>query len=89
MVKKMYIIVIILVKYGTTSPDWQIGPGGSKIPETFVESPKHCNTGAPGWLNGTHPTIQYETVRTVCFYHIGENKCHWETAIQIRNCGDY
>ena len=82
--------------YGTTSPDWQgpnwyrmIGPAGSKIPETYVD-PKHCNTGAPGWLNGTHPTIQYETVdRTVCFYSIGGNKCHWETAIQIRNCGDY
>ena len=46
-------------------------------------------TLAPGWLNGTHPTISEETVdRRVCFNFNGDF-CKIHTDIQIKNCGSY
>ena len=46
-------------------------------------------TLAPGWLNGTHPTISEETVdRRVCFNFNGDF-CKIQTDIQIKNCGSY
>ena len=79
------------------SPDWRgpnwyrvVSPAGSKIPETDVE-PRHCNTFATGWLNGTHPSIPHEVVsRTICFHSLyPENNCGFKTDVQIRNCGEY
>lgn len=77
------------------SPDWKgsswyrfDGPGGTRIPEKIAER-YHCNTYAPGWLNGTHPTISEETVeRRVCFNFNGDF-CKIQTDIQIKNCGSY
>ena len=46
-------------------------------------------TLAPGWLNGTHPTISEETVeRSVCFNFNGDF-CKNQTDIKIKNCGSY
>ena len=83
------------LEYECKSPDWKgsswyrfDGLGGTKIPEYIVEE-EHCNTFAPGWLIGTHPTILGETVeRTVCFNGFGDF-CGRKTGIQIRNCGTY
>ena len=77
-----------------SSPDWQ-GPGwyrmslisGTTIPEEPVE-PFHCNTQAPGWLNGKHPEPGNTTDGTVCFNSAG-NTCKWQTQIKIKNCNDY
>ena len=77
------------------SPDWRgpnwyrvVSPAGSKIPETDVE-PRHCNTFATGWLNGTHPSIPHEVVsRTICFHTTGDS-CDYTTDVKIRNCGEY
>ena len=58
----------------TKAPDWH-GPGwyrmkepaGTMMPENPVNV-NRCGTYSPGWLNGTHPTTEGETVkRTVCF----------------------
>ena len=78
-----------------TSPDWKgtswyrfDSPGGTKIPEHSLEY-LHCNTYAPGWLNGTHPTNLGETVeRKVCFNY-PNHVCQFERNIQIKNCGAY
>ena len=59
---------------------------GTKMPTTCV-SKKRCNTHAPGWLNGTHPTPQEGIVdRRVCF-HWNNNCCYWAITIEVRNCG--
>ena len=79
----------------STSPDWKgtswyrfDSPGGTKIPEHSLEY-IHCNTYAPGWLNGTHPTNLGETVeRKVCFNY-PNHVCYFERNIQIKNCGAY
>lgn len=61
---------------------------GTKMPTTCV--PMHrCNTHAPGWLNGNHPTVaDGQVTRQVCF-HWSSNCCNWSTNIQVRNCGEY
>ena len=47
-----------------------------------------CNTQAPGWMNGGHPTVAEGPVsRQVCF-HWG-NCCSWPQNIKVRNCGSY
>jgi len=60
---------------------------GTKMPTSCVPS-NRCNTHAPGWLNGDHPTVAEGLVtRQVCFsyYHC----CSWSINIQVRNCGDF
>ena len=54
-----------------------------------------CGTGAPGWLNGHHPSeADGEVDREVCFQYTDENKearktCHWKTQISVFNCGEF
>ncbi|XP_078062376.1 uromodulin-like [Mustelus asterias] len=62
--------------------------GGWKIPETPV-APGHCSTPRPGWLQGSHPTLeQGEVNRTVCFLK-DEEMCEWKREIKIKNCSSY
>jgi len=76
------------------SPDWNGSswykfdePAGTQMPEYIVDY-YHCNAYAPGWLNGTHPTILGETVdRNVCFNYNGDNS--FCKPVQIKNCGAY
>ena len=64
------------------------GQAGDQMPESPVPRNK-CGTHAPGWLNGTHPSVAERVVsRKVCF-HWSNNNCHWSTMIQVRNCGNY
>ncbi|XP_054433189.1 pancreatic secretory granule membrane major glycoprotein GP2 isoform X2 [Pteronotus mesoamericanus] len=62
-----------------------VGGGGIRMPETCV--PVHrCQTDAPMWLNGTHPTLREGTVtRTACAQWSG-NCCYWNTKIQVKAC---
>ncbi|XP_020628523.1 pancreatic secretory granule membrane major glycoprotein GP2-like isoform X1 [Orbicella faveolata] len=48
-----------------------------------------CNTNAPGWLNGGHPTVaDGKVTRQVCFHWV--SKCCWKTTnIEVRNCGSF
>ena len=81
-----------------TSLDWQgagwyrmVEPAGTRLPEEPPIS-HHCNTGTPGWLNGSHPNTIGETIDgRVCF---GEPSyplypCPMETQIKIKHCNDY
>ena len=81
-----------------TSLDWQgagwyrmVEPAGTRLPEEPPIS-HHCNTGTPGWLNGSHPNTIGETIDSrVCF---GEPSyplypCPMETQITIKHCNDY
>ncbi|XP_078062394.1 uncharacterized protein LOC144488233 isoform X2 [Mustelus asterias] len=62
--------------------------GGWKIPEAWVAE-EHCSTHHPGWLQGSHPTLEQEEVnRTVCFQKDVE-RCERKREIKIKNCDGY
>ena len=83
-----------------TSPDWQGGnnwyrmmpPAGVVMTETSLEA-GHCGTQFPGWIHGTHPTDEGETVTVeVCFSQDngdGEYDCFYTRNIEITHCGEY
>ena len=56
----------------------------SSCPPTY-----RCNTFAPGWLTGGHPSVADGRVnRRVCF-HAHYNCCYYSTTIPLRNCGSF
>ncbi|XP_078382733.1 pancreatic secretory granule membrane major glycoprotein GP2-like [Oculina patagonica] len=68
------------------------GDAGTRMPTTCP--PKYsCNTHAPGWLNGAHPTVaEGQVIRQVCFHWQSSccyNGSQWPKSIQVRNCGSY
>ncbi|KAL9961270.1 hypothetical protein ACROYT_G030179 [Oculina patagonica] len=83
-------------KSGNYICDKPIGPGwfrfqgdaGTKMPTKCP--PTHaCDTHAPGWLNGGHPTVaEGKVTRQVCF-HWGDSCCKWSTNTEVRDCGSY
>ena len=71
-------------------PGWyrMMSPAGTQIPE-YPPSSSHCGTHATGWLNGTHPSIPFQSVsREICF-NWNDDMCNWKTNITITNCQDY
>lgn len=48
-----------------------------------------CSSHAPGWLDGSHPSVADGVVSaTVCF-HWNLGCCTWSTGIRVRNCGEF
>ena len=72
------------------STDWYrfSGAAGNQMAESCVE--KHrCGTYSPGWLNGSHPTVNEGAVqRRVCFRYRGDC-CFFSIYIRVRNCGGF
>ena len=76
------------------SPDWKgegwyqfQSPAGDKMTENVMER-YQCGTSVSGWLNGTHPTYDEETVtRTVCGSWSSSN-CQWSVSIKIKKCNN-
>ena len=77
--------------------DRRIGPGwfrfegsaGIRMP-TSCPPTNRCGTHAPGWMNGTHPTVADGQIsRQVCFHWTRNGCCEWSTNIKVRNCGSY
>ena len=55
------------------------------MPETCVPMYR-CQTDAPMWLNGTHPTLGEGIVtRTACAHWSG-NCCLWKTQVLVKAC---
>jgi hypothetical protein len=71
-------------------PNWYrfVEPAGTRMPER-PPGEYHCGTHAPGWLEGTHPTILGETrdIR-VCFQWSGST-CLWSSTVRVTYCGGY
>ncbi|XP_068703626.1 uncharacterized protein [Montipora foliosa] len=82
--------------YNSAHCDKRIGPAwyrfqgaaGTRMPTTCPPT-NRCNSHAPGWLNGGHPSVADGRVRkTVCF-HYSSRCCNWATTITVRNCGSF
>ena len=72
------------------STDWYrfSGAAGNQMAESCVDRYR-CGTSLPGWLNGSHPTVNERAVqRRVCFRFRG-NCCFFSIYIRVRNCGGF
>lgn len=72
------------------TPGWYRFRGGTgKQMATSCVAIKHCGTLAPGWMNGSHPTVaEGATAVQVCF-HWAMNCCHRPSTIRVRNCSGF
>ncbi|XP_054992779.1 uromodulin [Sorex araneus] len=62
-----------------------MGQGGVRLPEDCVPT-MSCNTAAPMWLNGTHPSSGEGIVdRTACAHWSG-HCCMWDAPVQVKAC---
>nr|XP_008536500.1 PREDICTED: pancreatic secretory granule membrane major glycoprotein GP2 [Equus przewalskii] len=62
-----------------------VGKGGVRMPETCVPVYR-CQTDAPMWLEGTHPTLKQGIVkRTACAQWSG-SCCLWKTEVEVKAC---
>ena len=71
-------------------PSWFrfLGDAGTQMATSCLEI-NRCGTHAPGWLNGTHPTVdEGQVTRKACFRYWNDC-CVWFIDIQVRNCGDF
>ena len=64
------------------------GAAGNQMAESCVDN-HHCGTHVPGWLNGSHPSVNEGAVqRRVCFRYYGDC-CFFSTYIRVRKCGGF
>ena len=68
---------------------YRFGKGaGTKMPTSCVPKAR-CGAYAPGWMDGTHPTVaDGKVARRVC-YHDYANCCEYSNNIMVVNCGQY
>ncbi|XP_076997839.1 pancreatic secretory granule membrane major glycoprotein GP2 [Tamandua tetradactyla] len=62
-----------------------VGEGGVRMPETCVPVYR-CQTAAPLWLNGTHPSVEEGIVTRTACAHWSSNCCLWKTEVQVKTC---
>ena len=49
-----------------------------------------CQTAAPMWLNGAHPTLGQGIVSRTACAHWSDNCCLWKTEVLVKACpGQY
>ncbi len=75
---------------GWQGPNWYqfTGAAGTQMPES-PPSIYSCATAAPGWLNGSHPTVAAgQSTRQVCF-NWSSNTCNWSASVEVINCGAF
>ena len=62
------------------------GSGGTVIPE-YPPPIHHCEANAPGWICGSHPTVNDGVVKRQLCFHSNGDECIFQYEISIRNCG--
>ncbi|KAB0405995.1 hypothetical protein E2I00_008611 [Balaenoptera physalus] len=62
-----------------------VGQGGVRLAETCVPVLR-CNTAAPMWLNGTHPSSSDGIVSLRACAHWSGHCCLWDTPVQVKAC---
>jgi cysteine-rich repeat protein len=61
---------------------------GTRLPDD-PPTDYSCGTEAPGWMLAGHPhVIDGVVARTTCFAW-ANNICHWQSPIEVVNCGDF
>ena len=64
------------------------GAAGDRMSDNCVLTFR-CGTKAPGWLNGSHPTVAEGVVtRKVC-HHVWGDCCFMSNIIKVKNCSAY
>lgn len=64
------------------------GSAGSRM-ATSCQPKNRCNTHAPGYLTGGHPSVADGQVRRRVCFHWDNSCCNWSKSITVRNCGAY
>lgn len=62
-----------------------VGQGGVRLAESCVPT-LHCNTAAPMWLNGTHPSSDEGIVTRKACAHWSGHCCLWDVPVQVKAC---
>ncbi|KAK2097644.1 hypothetical protein P7K49_023095 [Saguinus oedipus] len=62
-----------------------VGQGGVRLAETCVPTLR-CNTAAPMWLNGTHPSSDEGIVSRKACAHWSDHCCLWDASVQVKAC---
>uniref|UniRef100_A0A8D0GEM8 Uromodulin n=1 Tax=Sphenodon punctatus TaxID=8508 RepID=A0A8D0GEM8_SPHPU len=62
-----------------------VGSGGERMPETCVPI-NRCNTHAPIWLDGSHPSQDDSIVTRISCAHWDGNCCRWSSNVQVKAC---
>ncbi|KAH0631907.1 hypothetical protein JD844_019808, partial [Phrynosoma platyrhinos] len=62
-----------------------IGRGGMRMPEACVPV-QRCNSDAPMWLNGSHPTSDVGIVNRIACAHWAGSCCLWSIPVQVKAC---
>lgn len=64
------------------------GKAGLKMPEACVKSGS-CGTHAPGWFDGSHPTVPGVVYSgRVCFNWMG-SCCQWLSNVKVKKCSSF
>ncbi|XP_078357475.1 transmembrane protease serine 9-like [Oculina patagonica] len=64
------------------------GQAGQQMPTSCVKI-NHCGANAPGWINGTHPSVADGASAVQVCFNWGHNCCRWSTYIRVRNCSGF
>ena len=72
------------------SPNWYrfSSSAGNNMPLTPPLTYR-CGTEAPGWLVGTLPKINYQTVTRQACFHSDDDKCKWDTQVNVTKCNSF
>ncbi|KAL4836289.1 hypothetical protein H8958_016909 [Nasalis larvatus] len=62
-----------------------VGQSGVRLAETCVPILR-CNTAAPMWLNGSHPSSDQGIVSRKACAHWSGHCCLWDASIQVKAC---
>ncbi|KAM6155693.1 pancreatic secretory granule membrane major glycoprotein GP2 [Rhynchocyon petersi] len=62
-----------------------VGNGGVRMPETCVPVLR-CQTAAPMWLNGIHPSREEGIVNRTACAHWSANCCLWSKEVLVKSC---
>ena len=65
------------------------GRAGLRMPDHCVQTGS-CGTHAPGWFQGTHPTVPGAVSSgKVCFSWWRKGCCYWYMNVKVKKCSDF
>ena len=73
-----------------STPGWYRfrGDAGNQMAASCVDI-QHCDTHAPGWMNGTHPAVTEGVPSVKACFNWTLNCCRWSVNIRVHNCSGF